>query len=166
MRPPLFAHTRIRHRPKESPTLHIEYAERGNEYGILFIFRLFSEYTRLEYVRIHVIYRVNQAKYGIHILVVALQEYVNTYSTRRDPTRPLSPVSGYTTPTRPQFGGYKIFFHLKAYVHESIILYSATHPHCPHCCTTIARLLRNIHPLPQPPYACHTPYNMGLGNIV
>jgi len=31
----------------------------------------------------HVIYRVNQAGYVIHILLVAPQEYVNIYSTRR-----------------------------------------------------------------------------------
>jgi len=37
----------------------------------------------LEYVRIHVIYRVDQAEYGIHIRVVAPQEYVNIYSTHR-----------------------------------------------------------------------------------
>ena len=32
---------------------------------------------------IHVVYRVNQAEYGIPILVVAPQEYVNMYSTGR-----------------------------------------------------------------------------------
>jgi len=47
------------------------------------MFSLFCEYIRLEYVRIHVIYRVNQAESVIHILVVAPQEYVNIYSTRR-----------------------------------------------------------------------------------
>jgi len=47
------------------------------------MFSLFCEYIRLEYVRLHVIYRVNQAEYAIHILVVASQEYVNTFSTRR-----------------------------------------------------------------------------------
>ena len=31
-------------------------------------------------------YRVYQAEYGIHFLVAASQEYVNTYSTRRLPT--------------------------------------------------------------------------------
>jgi len=55
----------------------------GVKYGILFIFSLFYEYSNLEYVHIHVIYRVHQAEYGIHILVAASQEYVNTYSTRR-----------------------------------------------------------------------------------
>ena len=44
-------------------TLHVEYAELGNEYGILFIFSLFCEYTYLEYVRIHAIYRVDQVEY-------------------------------------------------------------------------------------------------------
>ena len=64
--------------------LHVEYAGGGRmKYGILFIFRLFYEYSDPEYVHIHVIYRVNQAEYGIHILVAASQEYVNTYSTRR-----------------------------------------------------------------------------------
>jgi len=37
----------------------------------------------IEYVRMHVIYRLNQAEYVIHICVVAPQEYVNIYSTRR-----------------------------------------------------------------------------------
>ena len=64
-------------------SLHVEYAERGNEYGILFIINLFCEYFHLEYVRVHVIYRVNQAEYVIHILVVVPQEYVNIYATRR-----------------------------------------------------------------------------------
>jgi len=47
------------------------------------MFRLFCEYIHLEYVRIHVIYRVNQAECGIHILVVAPQEYVNICLTCR-----------------------------------------------------------------------------------
>ena len=42
------------------------------------------EHIHLEYVRIHVIYRVNQADYVIHVLVVAPQEYVHIFSTRRD----------------------------------------------------------------------------------
>jgi len=60
--------------------LHVEYAERGIEYGILFIFSLFCEYIHLEYM---VIYRVDQAEYLTHMLAVAPQEYVNSYSTRR-----------------------------------------------------------------------------------
>jgi len=63
--------------------LHVEYAERGNKHGIIFIFSLFCENLHLEYVRIHVNYRVNQAEYVVHILAVAPQEYVNIYSTRR-----------------------------------------------------------------------------------
>jgi len=47
------------------------------------MFSLFCEYIHLTYVRIHVIYRVNQAEYVSHILVVAPQEYVKIYSTRR-----------------------------------------------------------------------------------
>ena len=62
--------------------LHVEYAERGNEYGILFLFILFCEYIYLECERIRVIYRVNQAEYGIHMLI-APKEYMNVYSTRR-----------------------------------------------------------------------------------
>jgi len=53
------------------------------QYGIPFIFGLLYEYSNLEYVRIHVISRVNQAEHDIHIPVVAPQEYVNIYSTRR-----------------------------------------------------------------------------------
>jgi len=44
---------------------------------------VFYENIQLEYVRIHVIHRVHEAEYGIHILVVAPQEYVNSDSTRR-----------------------------------------------------------------------------------
>ena len=50
---------------------------------ILFQFSLFCEYSDLECVRIHVIYRVSQAEYEIRIPVAALQEYVDTYSPRR-----------------------------------------------------------------------------------
>jgi len=63
--------------------LHVEYAEPGNGYGILFILSLFFEYTHLEYIRIYAIYRVNQAEYGIHILVVAPQEYANIGLTHK-----------------------------------------------------------------------------------
>jgi len=63
--------------------LHVEYAERGKEYGILFIFSLLCKYIQFEYVRIHVLYRGNQAEHSIHVFVVAPQEYVNMYSTRR-----------------------------------------------------------------------------------
>jgi len=38
----------------------------------------------LEYVRIRVIYRLDQAEYVIHMHVVAPQEYVKIYSTRRN----------------------------------------------------------------------------------
>jgi len=41
---------------------------------------LFCEYIALEHVRIHIIYRVNQAECGIRFLVVAPREYVNIYS--------------------------------------------------------------------------------------
>jgi len=63
--------------------LHVEYAGGRITYGILFIFSLFYEYSNLESVHLHIIYRVQQAEYGIRIRVAAPQEYVNTYSTRR-----------------------------------------------------------------------------------
>jgi len=44
---------------------------------------LYCKYNNLEYVRIHVQCRVNQAEYVISICVAAPQEYVNTYSTPR-----------------------------------------------------------------------------------
>jgi len=43
-----------------------------------------ADVRRLEYVHIHVIYRVNQAEYVMRICVAASHEYVNVYSTRRD----------------------------------------------------------------------------------
>jgi len=46
------------------------------------MFSLFCEDSHLEYVGIPVIYRVNQAEYVIHILVVAPQEYVLTQTHR------------------------------------------------------------------------------------
>jgi len=63
--------------------LHVEYAGERIQYGILCIFSLFYEYGHLEHVHINVIYRIHQAEYGIHILVAASQEFVNTYSKRR-----------------------------------------------------------------------------------
>jgi len=63
--------------------LHVEYAERGTDNGILLKCSLFCEYSNLECVHIHGIYRVDQAEYVIRIRAAASQEYVNTYSTRR-----------------------------------------------------------------------------------
>jgi len=62
--------------------LHVEYAEEEKNtafYGYLACF--VNTFTLNIYVSMSYT-RVNQAKYGIHILVVAPQEYVNTYSTR------------------------------------------------------------------------------------
>jgi len=63
------------------------------KYGILFMFSLFCEYIRLEYVRSHVIYRVDQAEYVIHILVVAPPKDVNTYPTRSNSSKCMQNVS-------------------------------------------------------------------------
>jgi len=70
--------------PSAYSTCRFRLTQRGKEYGILFIFCLFCEYIPLEYVRVPVISRVNQAEYVVHIREVAPQEYVNIYSTRRD----------------------------------------------------------------------------------
>jgi len=67
----------------DTDSLHVEYAERSITYGLLFIFSLIYEYNNLEYEHVPVEYRVHRAEYGIHILVVAPQEYVNIDSTRR-----------------------------------------------------------------------------------
>ena len=56
---------------------------------------------------------------------------------------------------------------LKALLWESIILLLPP-PHLqslPYC-NTIARPFRNILPRTDPPSVCHTPYNIGDGNIV
>jgi len=63
--------------------LRAKHAESINKCGILFIVSLFCDYMNLEYVYVHAICRVNQAKYAIRMLVVAPQEYVDTHSTRR-----------------------------------------------------------------------------------
>jgi len=52
--------------------LHVEYAGGRTNYGIICIFSLFYEYSK-----------VNQADYGIRILVAASQKCVNIYSTPR-----------------------------------------------------------------------------------
>jgi len=39
--------------------LYVEYVERRTKYGILFRFSLLCEYINLQYVRIHVLCRVN-----------------------------------------------------------------------------------------------------------
>jgi len=40
------------------------------------------------------------------------------------------------------------------------------HLHCPHCCSTIVRLLGNIRPPLDLPCVRHTPYTIGNNNIV
>jgi len=49
---------------------------------------VFIFFRNLEYVRVSVLYRDNQAEYGIHILVTASQEYMYTYSLRRSRMQP------------------------------------------------------------------------------
>ena len=63
--------------------LHVEYAELLRKYSILFIFNLLCEYIDLAYVRVPVVSRVNQVKYGIPMLMAVSQEYVSTDLTRR-----------------------------------------------------------------------------------
>jgi len=46
-------------------SLHVEYAERWTQFGILFRLNLFCEHIHLEYVRVPVLDRVHQAEYGI-----------------------------------------------------------------------------------------------------
>jgi len=46
------------------------------QYGILFMLSLLGEYIMLEHVHMHVLYRVNQARYVICIPAAAPQEYV------------------------------------------------------------------------------------------
>jgi len=83
--------------PRNARTLRVEYAERGNESSILFLFSLFCEYIHLEYVRIHDMHRDNQVEYVIHILVVAPQEYVNIDSTRNARTLYVHTRTGLTS---------------------------------------------------------------------
>ena len=70
----------------DTSLLHVEYAERGNEYRILFIFSLLCEYVSLAYVRINVIYRVHQAVYVIRFLVVMPQKKNASLSSIRRPS--------------------------------------------------------------------------------
>ena len=51
----------------------------GNRVNPITLNPLICDYIHLEYVRIHVIYRVNQTEYVIHMLVVAPEKYVNHY---------------------------------------------------------------------------------------
>ena len=62
--------------------------------GILSRSNLFYEYSNLECLLFHDVYRVTQAEYVIRILMAASQEYVNTYSSCR-----LSAQAGDAAPT-------------------------------------------------------------------
>jgi len=63
-------------------------------------------------------------------------------------------------------GLYKILFHFKASLWESILLSSpsqpTTHPIAIYYWTTIAQYA----PAHGPPFLCHIPYDIGDGNIV
>ena len=68
-------------------------------------------------------------------------------------------------------GLYKIFFYLKAFVYESIILLLPSPPAMPtllqyHRVNPNPDYRAIYDPLPIPPSACHRPYNIGHGNIV
>jgi len=51
--------------------LRVENAARRKTHGILITFRLFCEYSNLEYVRVRIIYTVQRAEYSIRIPVAA-----------------------------------------------------------------------------------------------
>jgi len=61
---------------------------------------------------------------------------------------------------------YKILFHLKALWWRYPPFIAPPHLQRLPYCNTIARPLRNIGPATDPPFVCHTPYNIGDGNIV
>jgi len=70
--------------------------------------------------------------------------------------------------TVPGFSLYKIFFHSKALLWESIILLLP-----PLACKSYSvAILLHDHcaiyspPRPDPPFLCHTAHNIGVGNIV
>ena len=73
----------------------------------------------------------------------------------------------YIRPLPQPIGLYKMFDCFGAFVHESIILLLLS-PTC--IAHTIAMLLRDYCVIydspPDPPFVCHTPYNIGNGNIV
>jgi len=79
-----YSHPTISSCPQRAPRGPLSYmlnTRRGRiNHDILFRLGLFYEYSNLEYVRTHVIYRVDQAEYDIRILVVAPQKYVKIYS--------------------------------------------------------------------------------------
>jgi len=63
-------------RKVRSHLLHVEYAERGHEYGILFIFSLLCEYIFT--LNIYVSMPYTGAEYVIHVLVVGPPELFDT----------------------------------------------------------------------------------------
>jgi len=105
----------------------------------------------IEYVRVPVIYRVNQAECVIHILVAASQEYVITYRVNPRFTLEWGGVLGVNISSS-HFSLYKILFHFKALFWESFIFL----PPPPllqslPLCNTIARPLRCVRPPTDPP---------------
>ena len=70
------------------------------------------------------------------------------------------------TPRTPPLVLHKILLYFEAFVHESTILsFPPPHLHCLPWCNSIA-LLRNILRPADPSFVCHTPYNIGNGNVV
>ena len=76
------------------------------------------------------------------------------------------PASCLNHPPTPYLGLYKISFTSRLICTNQSSFIAPPRPHCPHYCSPIARLLRNIRPRTDPPFVCHTPYNIGHGNIV
>jgi len=76
---------------------------------------------------------------------------------RRSTTRCAGCGRAITQAHGESLGLYKILFHCKAFLWESVILLLPPHLQSLHYCNTIARLLRNIRPSPPTPrlYAIH-----------
>ena len=69
-------------------------------------------------------------------------------------------------PLPPHLAFTRYCFASKLYCESQSSLYCPPHLQSLPYCDTIARPLRNIRPSTDPPFACHTPYNIGDGNIV
>ena len=127
--------------------LHVEYAERGKEDGILFIFSLFVNTFSLN-MYLSVSYTGVTRRNTVFIFLWS--RHRNTW------------ISIQHVGLR-WFGLYKIFFYFEAVVHESTILSPPpAHLHCPPWCNTIARFLGST----RLPFVCYKPNNIGHDNMV
>jgi len=144
-----------------------------NLYIYMYIYRMYIAYSlrpgrTMARVHIYIYMGISTCTYNIEVYYIYRCWRRWRWTRWRTPTGilvlPLPRIFKPCPP--PHIDLYKNSFTPKLSCTSQSSFHCPIHLHCSHYCNAIARLMRNIRPPANPAWVCHTPYNIGSGNIV